>query len=308
MTRSEVRSVRSLSDIRAMFRSIATCAVLLPLLALAQGNADDHLKSAQAAYKANDLEVALAHADSALLLEPTIPGGYKLRGDIRQRGHDLHGALMDYVKAEKLEPDNARLYVSRSAVHITEQRVKEAMRDIERALELDDTDPDAWYNRACANYVGRNNEGALRDLERSLSLRPASADALFLRGVVLGELFKEEAGIKDLEAALALNPTIADGLMSLAVLQYEAKQYEVAIATFTKVIDAEDASLKDALYYRADCYYAMKNKELACESWREAARLGEADSKFIVRNYCNTTEEKIPKKPVRGRRKSVIEF
>lgn len=291
-----------------MFRSLLVGAAIVPMVVLAQPTADDHLKNAQAAYKANELKTAQAYADSAIALEPGIPGGYKLRGDIKQRQQDMHGALLDYTKAEKVEPDNARLYVSRSAVHITEERIKEAMKDIEKALDLDDTDPDAWYNRACANYIGRNNEGALRDLERSLGLRPDNADALFLRGVVKGELFKENEGILDIEAALNLKPDMADGLMSLGVLQYESKEYDKAIGTFTRVIDAKDEALKEALYYRADCYYSIKNKEKACESWRQAAELGEADSKFIVRNYCNTDEEKIPKKPVRGRRKSVIEF
>lgn len=291
-----------------MYRSLLTGLALVPIISFAQPGADEHLKSALGAYKANDLDRALAYADSALALDASIPGGFKLRGDIKQRQLDLHGAMMDYVKAEKVEPENPRLYVSRSAVHITENRVKEAMRDIDKALDLDDTDPDAWYNRACANYIGRNNEGALRDLERSLELRPDNADALFLRGVVKGELFKEGEGIVDIEAALGLKPDMADGLMSLGVLQFETKQYEAAIATFTKVIAKKDDTEKDALYYRADCYYALDDKTNACESWRAAAALGEADSKFIVRNYCNTDEEKIPKKPVRGRRKSVIEF
>lgn len=291
-----------------MLRNTFLGLALVPVACLAQPDAADHLKNAQVAYGSNELERALAYADSALSQEPEIPGGLKLRGDIKQRMVDLHGALLDYVKAEKFEPDNSRLFVSRSAVHITEGRLKEAMRDIDRALELDEADPDAWYNRACANYLGRNNEGALRDLDQALELRPNSADALFLRGVVKGELFKENEGIVDIEAALGLKPGLADGLMSLGVLQYETKDYEMAIGTFTRVVDAKDETLKDALYYRADCYYALKNKEKACESWRAAAELGEADSRFIVRNYCNTTEEKIPKKPIRGRRKSVIEF
>ncbi len=291
-----------------MLRSLLAGVAILPILVQAQPVADDHLKNAQAAYKANSLTTALAYADSAIALEPGIPGGFKLRGDIKQRQLDMHGALLDYTKAEKVEPDNPRLYVSRSAVHITEQRVKEAMRDIEKALDLDDKDPDAWYNRACANYIGRNNEGALRDLEQSLELRPDNADALFLRGVVKGELFKEPEGIVDIEAALAIKPDMADGLISLGVLQYETKEYDKAIGTFTRVIEAKDDALKDALYYRADCYYALKDKPNACASWREAAALGESDSKFIVRNYCNTNEEKIPKKPVRTRRKTVIEF
>lgn len=291
-----------------MVRSLLLGALLIPAVLLAQPDADDHLKMAQAAYKANELDAALAYADSAIRTDDAIPGGYKLRGDIKQRKQDMHGALMDYVKAEKLEPENARLYVSRSAIHITEGRLKEAMRDVDRSLDLDDTDADAWYNRACANYLGQTNDAALRDLENSLRLRPDNADALFLRGVVKGELYKEEDGIADIEAALKLKPELAGGTMSLAVLLFESKQYEAAIAKFTEVIDAETPEAGEAYYYRADCYYALENKELACESWRKSADLGDADAKFIVRNYCNTDEEKIPKKPVRGRRKTVIEF
>jgi len=290
-----------------MLRPVPLVALLFPLALLAQPDADDHLKAAQAAYKAEDYASALAYADSALALDAPIPGGYKLRGDIKQRQLDYHGAMMDYVKSEKLEPDNPRLFVSRSAIHITEGRLKEAMRDVDRALDLDDTDPDAWYNRACANYLGRNNDGALRDLENSLKLRAENADALFLRGVVKGELYKEADGIVDIEAALALDPKQADGLMSIAVLLFESKRYEEAIAKFDELIAAEDDNV-EAFYYRADCYYALENKEKACEDWRKADQLGDGDAKFIVRNYCNTDEEKIPKKPVKGRRRSVIEF
>lgn len=299
---------RSLYDLRTMLRHFLSTLFVLPLVLFAQLDADEHLKNAQAAYKANELERALACADSAVQMDPVIPGGYKLRGDIKQRQRDMHGALMDYAKAEKQEPDNARIYVSRSAVHITEQRLKEAMRDLDKALDLDKNDADAWYNRACANYIGRNNEGALRDLERALELRPVNADALFLRGVVKGELFKEEDGIVDIEAAMQLNPSIADGLMSLGVLLYETRQYEAAIEKFTQVIEAKGEDMKEACYYRADCHYNQGNKEKACESWRMATELGDADARFVVRNYCNTDEEKIPKKPVRGRRQTVIEF
>ncbi|HQW04294.1 MAG: tetratricopeptide repeat protein [Flavobacteriales bacterium] len=291
-----------------MLRTILVVSLVLPMHMLAQPDALVHLKHAESAYQSNALDQALAYADSAIKLDSSVPGGYKLRGDIKQRQRDMHGALMDYVKSEKLEPENPRLYVSRSAIHITEGRVKEAMRDVDRAIDLDKSDADAWYNRACANYIGQANDGALRDLEKCLELRPGNADALFLRGVVKGELYKEKDGIADIHAALALNPKIIGGAMSLGVLLFETKEYEAAIVQFTQVIDAKREEFKEALYYRAECYYELKNKEMACNNWRQCADLGEGDAKFIVRNYCNTDEDKIPKKPVRGRRKMVIEF
>lgn len=283
---------------------------LLPLLASAQpdAKAQRHLEEARTAYKAADYDSALLHADSAVTLQQDLPGALKLRGDIKQRQNNLHGALMDYTKAERVDGNDPRLYVSRSAVYITEGRLKEALRDTDKALKLAPDDADAHYNRACANYLGQMNEAALRDLERALKLRPDNADALFLRGVVKGELFKEGDGLADIQAAMAINPKLAGARMSAAVLLFEMKRYEEAIQEFGLVIAEEGTDLMEAHYYRADCHYQLKNKEAACADWSASAKLGDKDAVFIVRNYCLTDEESIPKKPVKKPRKTVIEF
>jgi len=295
-----------------MFRSLLITLVFLPSLLLAQpqasADAAAHLQQARDAYAAAQYDVALAHADTALTLDETIPGGYKLRGDIRQRQQNLHGALLDYTKAEKLDDRDARLYVSRSAIHVTEGRAKEALRDADKAIALNPKDADAWYNRGCANYIGQNWDGALRDLNRSLDLRPNDAPALLLRGVVHGALYHDNDGLADLEAALAIDPKIASGTMSLAVQLFEAKRYADAIPPSTTVIEAGDADLQEAHYYRADCHYNLQDKASACADWRASGELGDKDAQFIVRNYCNTDEEKIPRKPQKKPRKSVIEF
>jgi tetratricopeptide (TPR) repeat protein len=279
----------------------------LPIAALAQTKAHQQLDAARSAYGAGRYDQALALADSALAQNEALPGGLKLRGDIKQRQRNMHGALLDYAKAEKAGQQDARLYVSRSAVHIAQGHLKEAVRDCDLALRLDPNDADAWYNRACADYMGRNNDGAMRSLERAVKLKGDHAEALFLRGVVRGEQYKEAAGIADLEAALRLNPDLPGGLMSLGVLQFENKQYEAAIATFTQVIAKKDEELRTAYFYRADCYYHSGNKGDACVSYRACAELGDKDAQFIVRNYCNTDAEKIPKKPSK-KRNTVIEF
>lgn len=298
----------SKSDLRPMFRSILLAVLIVPVTLCAQRSAEEQLALAQQAYAADTFALALAHADSALKMDESIPGGYKLRGDIKQKQRDMHGALLDYTKAAKLEPENARLYVSRSAVHISEGRLKEAVRDADLALNIDPQDADAWYNRACANYMGRNNEGALRDLERATKIRPEFADALFLRGVVKGEQYREAGGLVDIEEALRLNPDIPGGQMSAAVLLFESERYQEAIERFTQVIAKEDDDLMVAHYYRADCYYHMEDKENACIDWRRSGEMGDKDAQFIVRNYCNTDAETIPKKPQRKRRETVIEF
>lgn len=290
-----------------MVRSLSAVFSALPFVALCQTPADAHLQQARDAYAISAWERAQAYADSAIALDGALPGAYKLRGDIRQRQGNMHGAMMDYMKAEKQDNTDARLYVSRSAVHITEGRLKDAIRDIDKALKLDPKDGDAWYNSACANYLGRNNEAAMRDLDRAVALKPSNADALLLRGVVKGEMFKEESGLDDIKAAMALKPDIAGGGMSAGILLFEMKRYDEAITQFTQVIESDTTDLATAHYYRADCYYAMDDKDKACIDWRRSGEHGDKDAQFIVRNYCNTDAAKIPKKP-RKDKKSVIEF
>jgi tetratricopeptide (TPR) repeat protein len=282
--------------------------LILPCALSAQTDrAVQHLEHARTAYAAARYAEALLHADSALAVNEAVPGGYKLRGDIKQRNADLHGALLDYVRAEKQNDQDPRLFVSRSAIHVTEGRVKEAVRDADRALALDKNDADAWYNRGCANYLGQDMNAALRDLDRSLELNPKNAFALMLRGVVNGALYKDKEGLADLRAAAALDPKLAGVQMSLGVQLFEAKQYAEAITVFTEVIAAGEEAVVEAHYYRADCHYNLGDKEQACADWRAAGEGGDKDAQFIVRNYCNTEEEKIPRKPVK-QRKTVIEF
>jgi tetratricopeptide (TPR) repeat protein len=296
----------TLCDLRRMVKVLLTLALAFPAAVVAQGDAEACLHRARAAYATGALEPALAHADSALAMRKDLAAAYKLRGDIKQRQANPHGAMLDYAKAEKHDPSDPRLYISRSALHITEGRTREALTDLERAIKLDPTDADAWYNRACALYLEENNEAALRDLHKALQLNKEDPNALLLRGVIKGELSRDSDGLADVEEALRLKPDIANGAMSHAVLLHGAGRYEEAIAKFTEVIESE-RDLAEAYYFRADCQYNLGDKAGACVDYRRSAELGDKESVFIVRNYCNTDETKIPKRAVR-KRKTTIEF
>ncbi len=284
----------------------------LALLLLATGvhAQEELLRTAEALYAGGDMDSALTTVERAIQADGGSARAYKLRGDIRQRQKQLELALIDYKKSETLDPNNPRLYVSRSAARITEGNIKGALRDLDKAIELDPADADAWYNRACAHYLVQDNAQALKDTEKALKLRDDHADALFLGGVVKGELFKEDAGLEDIHRALALKPGIPGGRMSAAILLYEMERFEEAIDAFTEVLgqDTAVADRRDAHYYRGDSHYNLKHKEEACRDWRASAGLGDRDAVFIVKNYCDTDAEKIPKKPQRKRRNTVVSF
>lgn len=279
-----------------------------PLIAVGQGNAQDHLLNGQAAYTKGDWRTASAYADSAVLADPALAKAWKLRGDCKQKLKEPKASLEDYSEAIKLDKTDARAYVSRSAARITTGNYNGALTDLDKALELTPDDADILYNRACAKYMSGDNSGALRDTQRAMKLNEGLADALFLSGVIKGEEQRTEEGLLEVEAALKMKQDIPGGAMALALLHYDQGEWDQAIAKFDDIIAKADTGAAEARYYRGDCYYNLKNKEKACEDWSVSASLGDKEAKFIQKNYCLTDAEKIPKKPKKGRRKSVIEF
>lgn len=277
-------------------------------LTRAQSPAQAAFDAALAQARAGELDSARAGVQRALALDPKLAKAHKLLGDLEQRSGNEEAALAAYKQSELLDPNDARLYISRSALRISKGLHKTAIKDCERAIELDPADPDGYYNRACALYLGGNVEGARRDAEKAVKLKPDHADALYLSGVAKGELYQEDAGLDDIEAALKLKPTIPGGLMSAAVLLYEAERYEEAITKFGEVLATDTSEKAAAHYYRGDCYYHLDRKEEACTDFKASAALGDKDAIFIRKNYCDTDLRKIPKKPVKKHRKSMIEF
>lgn len=290
------------------------CSILLFPLSLALF-AQPAPKPGQEAYdlalssaKAGRLDSAMSQVERAIALDPRNAKALKLRGDLYQRQDNADAALADYKASEEIDPNNARLYISRAALRISKGMQKTALKDCEKAIQLDPADPDAYYNRACALYLGGNTEAARKDAEKAVKLKPDHADALYLSGVTKGELYQEDAGLADIDAALKLKPSIPGGLMSMAVLLYEDERYEEAIDKFTEAIAVDTAELAAAYWYRGDCFYHLKNKEKACADYSASAALKDKDAIFIRKNYCETDLEKIPKKPVKKKRKTMIEF
>ncbi len=293
-------------------RTASSCflfAVPLALLAQPAPTSGQALyETALSSAKSGQLDSAMAQVDRALAADARNAKALKLRGDLFQRADNAEAALLDYKASEDIDPNNARLYISRAALRISKGMQKTALKDCEKAIQLDPADPDGYYNRACALYLGGNTEGARKDAEKAVKLKPDHADALYLSGVAKGELYQEEEGLHDIAEALKLKPSIPGGMMSMAVLLYEGERYEEAIDKFTEAMAVDTAELAAAHYYRGDCYYHLKNKEKACQDFAVSAELKDKDAVFVRKNYCETDLEKIPKKPVKKKRKTMIEF
>ena len=80
--------------------------LVAPLLAWAQGPADEHLLNAQAAYTAGNWSAAQALADSAIAADPTLAKAWKLDAFFQSRGvtaDQINACLGNIDNISKLE-------------------------------------------------------------------------------------------------------------------------------------------------------------------------------------------------------------
>src|ERR1700759_1570679 len=82
------------------------------------------------------VDLALADAEAALLLNPKSVPALLSRGYARQRKGDADGALADFNQAIELEPNNAVAYFTRANLRTAQRNFTDAMTDLNQAITL----------------------------------------------------------------------------------------------------------------------------------------------------------------------------
>ena len=119
-----------------------------------------------------------------------------------------------------------------------------------KAVTQNPNDPLAHY------YLGRfllaqeKSKEALPYLQRAVSLKPKDKDYLFWQGVAYGELGRREQERKSYQQVLQIDGKHVQALTYLGHSQFRAKEYEVSLATYQKVLNISPNN-PSALYNRA---------------------------------------------------------
>ncbi|NJO03986.1 MAG: tetratricopeptide repeat protein [Bacteroidia bacterium] len=123
--------------------------------------------------------------------------------------------------------------------HFTQQRYTEAKADYEAALRIDPQFAKAYHNLGNILYLMQDYPGAEKNFSQAIRLSPSDAEPYNSRAALYFGLRKYKEAISDVDKAIALNP-----------------------------------GFSAAHELRASIYSALGKKEEACESWNQAAKLG----------------------------------
>lgn len=156
---------------RTVFCLVALFLAAAP--ALAQGEAEQHLKRSFERLAARDVEGALSELDRAVALKPDYAEAYAQRSRLRVLKGDVPGALSDLDRAVEHAPETARFYAERGRLRMVRRDADGALADYDSAIARGHRADEIYAARGHLKLIlGRDAASAIDDYTTAISLNP----------------------------------------------------------------------------------------------------------------------------------------
>jgi protein O-mannosyl-transferase len=252
--------------------------------------AHHNLAALKARGSAADLEVAVAHANEAIRLNPSDPDAHNTLGIALQRQGRLEDAAANYAAAIRLRPGRASAHNNLGTVRQAQGRLDEAAGHYAEALRVEPR-----YGEAHRNFglvlegLGRIDE-AVAHLREAVRMEPGSAVAHDALGTALLRQRRPDEAVAEYRAAIAAAAGYSEAHNNLGFALESLGRLDEAVAAYRQAIQIRpDASLaRDnlgrVLYSRANQLHTGNHLEEAVTQYREALMFVSAPRAAEVHN------------------------
>lgn len=167
--------------------------------ALAQGDAEKHLRRSQERLAARDVDGAVAELDKAVALKPDYAEAYERRSQLRMLKGSLDGALADLDKAVEHAPDAARLYAARGRLRMMRSDAAGAFADFESAIARGHRTDEIYASRGHLKLtLHHDTASAVDDFTTAITLNPQRVSHYLGRATARTMAGDEAAALVDL--------------------------------------------------------------------------------------------------------------
>ena len=167
------------------------------------------LGQAQLAAQAANLPQALATVESALVIAPSDPEAWVLKGDLLQAQKKPDAALVAFRKAVEVKPDFTAAHGAIVSLLVREKKLDEASKQMEVLKQVAPRHPQTLYLQAQLAYLTKDFAAARPPIQQLLRVMPDSVRILVLAAAIELELKSyaqaEDFASKALQRAPQLN-------------------------------------------------------------------------------------------------------
>lgn len=214
-------------------------------------------------------DLALAHIEKALGINPRLQGGRLQKGMALWKLQRLPESVQELEKAHEEEPRNTQVVVTLGAVEFEQGQLANALNHLASALQAEPGHPDGNFYMARVKNSSRDHSQAIDAIKRALESDPKNPLYKFWYGRILADAKKSEEAVVELKAAIELNPKYADALEMLGRIYVERGQLKDAIAQFDQVL-VIDPGRNTARAATGDAYMKLDDWDGAIKAYTAA--------------------------------------
>jgi len=205
-------------------------------------NENTHFNLAVALEKMNSPDMAIKHYLEALRIKPFFPQAHNNLGGIFLKKNKISSALFHFKEAVRIDPEFIKAKENLENLSEAIDRINKEIIIIEEKKKNDDQNANLYY--------------------------------------LLGRLFFEKGesdqAANQFKKAITLHSSHPQALVSLATIQSEHNNYDLAISLLKQVVEQDPHNAK--IYYNISCLYAKEKKVHESISWL---------AKAIEKGYVN---------------------
>lgn len=189
---------------------------------------------------------------------------------VGQRLRELTEQL-EAIKTESGVSFSAYDYLTEADAFYLSRRYQEAITSYKAALAIDPDLIEAWLGLAkTLRRIGRYSE-AMAANEEVIHRQPQNAWGWFGKGYVLADLQQYEAAVSAYDSAIQIDPRRNTFWKHKGYALIKCQRYSEALNCFDKAIQFKPESA-GAYYWKAACYAAQNQADLAVEQLKESMR------------------------------------
>lgn len=214
-------------------------------------------------------DLALAHIEKALGINPRLQGGRLQKGMALWKLQRLAESVQELEKAREEEPRNTQVIVTLGAVEFEQGQLANALNHLSSALQAEPGHPDGNFYMARVKNSSRDHSQAIDAIKRALESDPKNPLYKYWYGRILADAKKSDEAVVELKAAIELNPKYADALEMLGRIYVERGQLKEAIAQFDQVLII-DPGRNTARAATGDAYMKLDDWDGAIKAYTAA--------------------------------------
>ncbi|MDG1779432.1 MAG: tetratricopeptide repeat protein [Flavobacteriales bacterium] len=225
--------------------------------------------------------------------EATTAEEFLLHADAHHKLGQFEQAMEAYQLAEQKGMNSFDFFMNRGICAFSLGQFEQMRNDLLEAKSIREDARIPYYFGAMA-YLEEQHKQAANYLKDAIDLDPTYMEAHYLLGAVYLEQNKNLSAELAFIKCIELRPDFHQSKINLALAYIEQFKFQEALEVLERIIEsAEKTALADAYYQQGVCRYQMHDSVGACESWTQAAALGDEDATKHVATICEGKQRKL---------------